>query len=333
MTDLLDADPPLPEGAFYLPTFSGLTLPQAYWGKDHVDTEDSGFGASYHSVLMMCPRKFFFANVERLKPAAFGEMGISARNHSLLRGWLMHACCEVYYKGGMSDAAIQEVYTRLDAVAQVHEYADLVAEADNLWGSYLDRYKIEDRLNYDVAAVEHPMHIRDVIDGEEFLYTIRADLILKHRTNGLYYVFEHKNLSSYGDNERTGYLLDLQIQGEAWTFTKSHPELPFGGVVINVTVCNKTPAFYRQTVCFNTEQMRNFGQQMRSWSSMRAGFQMAGWPQNFSACKTRYPGSRGGLCDYHSLCTHGFKVGDIRGREPPPGFVRQEKLVKKENLG
>ena len=333
MTDDFDPSVPLPEGAFYLPSFTGKTVPQAFWGDQFEETEDSGFGASYHSVLMMCPRKFFFANVERLKPAAFGEMGVSLRNHSLIRGWLMHACFEVYYKGGMSDAAIQEAFQRLDAVAQVHEYVDLVSEVDNLFGSYLDRYKVEDRLAYDVVAVEYPMHIRNVVDGEEFLYTIRADLILRHRETGLTYIFEHKNLSSYGDNERTGYLLDLQIQGEAWCFIQNQPAIPFGGVVINVVVCNKTPAFYRQLVTFTTKQMRNFGLQMRSWSSMRSQFQMAGWPQNFSACKTRYPGSRGGLCDYHSLCTYGFEVQDIRGKEPPPGFVRREKLVRKENLG
>lgn len=331
--------PPITEDdvSFNLPVFQGPTVPQAFWGSEYVEQEDSGFGSSYHSVLMVCPRKFFFSNVERLRPSSYGEQGVTTRNRSLLRGWLMHACCEVYYGGGlagipMSQESKQETFDRLNAVAQVRGYEDLIAEVETLWSGYLDRYEAHDRLTYDVCAVEHPLHVHEVTDGEEFIYTIRADLMVRHKVNDIFYIVEHKNLSSYGDNERKGYLLDLQVQGEAYTFTRNFPTSAFGGVIVNVTVCTKTPSFYRQTVTFTERRLRNFGKTVRGWAAKRAQEQQAGWLQNFASCKHRFPGSHGGLCDYHDLCTNMIEVEDIRGKDPPIGFVRKEKLVRKADL-
>lgn len=319
-------------GFLALPIPEGPSLAAAFWGPGVEDVEDSGFGSSYHSVLMLCPRRFFFQNVERLRPSSFGEVGVTPRTYSLLRGWLMHACCQVFYGGGMSDTAKAETYERLNAAGQVPAYVDLVTEVEWLWTGYLDRYMTEDRHYLEVIAVEQPLHVADRRDDDEFLYTIRADLIVRNKTTGLVYIYEHKNLSTFGDSERTGYLLDLQVQGEAYTFVKNHPGTPFGGVILNVTVCTKTPSFYRVPITFSERQLQTFGRSMRIWHALKAFHREWDWPQNWASCKTRYPGARGGNCDFLQLCLTGYQPRDIRDKPPPAGFVRKDRLVRKEHL-
>lgn len=321
-----------PDGAFFLPVVEGPSLAQAFWGVGVEEQADSGFGSSYHSSLLLCPRKFWYQNIERLRPDGFGDGGVSPRNRSLLRGWLMHACMQVYYGGGQSDAAKLEAYQRLNAVGHVPVYADLVEEVEVLWTAYLNRYMVEDRQHLEPVGVEVPMHVREVIDGDEFLYTIRVDALMRDKRTGLVWVYEHKNLSRFGEEEREGYFFDLQIQGEAWTWIKNNPGVAFGGVMVNVIVCTKIPSFYRLGVTFTEGALRNFGTQMRSWHMLSSAFRLANWPQNFASCKTKYPGARGGNCDYHILCRTGTRMSDIRDKAAPAGFVRRDRLVRKESL-
>lgn len=321
-----------PDAAFFIPRVEGPTIAQAFWGPGVEEQQDSGFGSSYHSVLMQCPRKFFYANLERLRPEGLDGVGVTPRSRSLLRGWLMHACMQVYYGGQQTDAAKLEAYERLNAVGKIPVYADLVEEVEVLWTAYLDRYKVEDAQFLEPLAVEHPLHVREIDDGQEFIYTIRADAIMRDKRTGLIWVYEHKNLSTFGEDQRESYFFDLQVQGEAWTYAKNFPQTPFGGVIVNIVVCTKKPSFYRLAVTFTDGQLRNFGTQMRAWALTESVFKALNWPQNFASCKTKYPGARGGNCDYHTLCRTQTRMSDIRGKAAPMGFVRRERLVRKESL-
>ena len=323
---------------FIMPSFEGPSVSEAFWGPDYVPQEDSGFGSSYHSVGMLCWRRFFYRNVENLVPTWHDDKGLSPRNHAKSRGLLMHHAHEVIYGGDrgvlvpMSQEAVQRAFERLGWVARVTAYRVLAGECERLLAAYVDKHLFIDARQYTVVAVEEPAFVREVLDGEEFLYTVRFDLHVVERGTGLHYILEHKHFDRFGDSDKKSWPLNLQAQGQAWTFQKAFPNMPFGGIILNVVVTTKEPRFMRVPIAFSAGRMRNFGRQMRAWHGMRYLAAREDWPQNFATCATPYPGARGGLCDYFDICAAEITLSEIRGRAAPAGFVRRDRLVRKEDF-
>lgn len=323
---------------FTIPVFEGPGVSEAFWGSDYVPQEDSGFGSSYHSVGMLCWRRFFYRNIEQLMPAWYDEKGVSPRSYAKLRGLLMHHAHEVIYGGdrgrlvAMSHEAVMRAFERLGWVARVQPYRELAAECERLLVAYVEKFLSWDRQHYQVVGVEEPMHVRETLDGEEFLYTVRQDLHVKDVQTELHYILEHKHFGRFSDSDKRTWPLNLQAQGQAWTFQKMYPNLPFGGVILNVVVTTKEPRFVRVPLSFSASRLRNFGKQMRAWHGMRYLAAREDWPQNFATCGTPYPNARGGSCDYFDICVAEVNLSDIRGRAAPAGFVRKERLIRKEDF-
>lgn len=316
----------------------------AFEGDHYEPRSDSGFGNSWHSVLYQCARKYYFMNVQGLRPGTFGEGDISEdSSYALVRGTLLHGCEEIWYTGGrfgknfsMSKEAEWEAFERLDKVGRHPVYAKVVEDSERAFRQYLEFYRDVDRQELEVLGAEVPMHAWLEVPGHEpLLYTIRADILIRHKPTGLNWIFESKHHGSWGAQDRTQYLLNLQVQGEYWTFLRNWPQAPFGGVVVNVMVCTKkSPSFHRIAVVPSPQRLAMFEKSIVSYHRLKQHFAVEDWPQNFTACGQKFPGSKGGLCDYHTLCLANFTTADVSDPNwTPPGFVRRERLVRKEAFG
>lgn len=309
---------------------------------DHYEPRsDSGFGNSFHSVLYQCARKHYFVNVQGLRPATFGEGDIAEdSSYALVRGTLLHGCEEVWYTGGrfgknfsMSKEAEYEAFTRLHAVGKHEAYAKVVEDCERAFAQYLAHYREQDRNELVVLGAEVPMHTWvQVPEAEPLLYTIRADILIQHRVTGLYWIFESKHHGSWGSQDRAAYLMNMQVQGEYWTFLRNWPQAPFGGVVVNVmVVTKKTPSFHRIAVVPSPPRLAMFEASVVAYHQLKSEFERRDWPQNFTACGQKFPGAKGGLCDYYSLCFANYGTKDVANPAwTPPGFVRREKLIRRE---
>jgi len=329
---------PSDPNVFTVPVYDGPLATELFWGTDYVPIGDSGFGASYHSVGMLCWRRYFFRNVENLVPQWTLEPGVSSKTYKMQRGLLMHHCHEVIMGGdkwrvpSWSREAVDRAYERLSWVAKASVYNKLVAECEKLLTAYLTEHWARDADTYEVISVEEPAFAKYSLDGSEVIFTVRWDARVRERRSGLMLVMEHKNFSAFGDSDRRAYLINLQTQAQHMIFQKTFPDVPFRGVMVNIAVATKVPRFHREMLVYPHWQMENFARQMHHHEKLKMMAAATDWPQNFCVCTIPFPNARGGICDYFSLCTGGIETNDIRGKAPPHGFVRKERLIRKEDL-
>jgi hypothetical protein len=139
---------------------------------------------------------------------------------------------------------------------------------------------------------------------EGFLYTARADLIIKVPTTGKIWIYDHKFVGRIDDRTFKRYTLSGQFLGLHHLGLANFGR-DFAGVIINVVGCNDgkcergapAPAPWALT-----RFAHNVAMAERRIADLEAAGDVSLWPMATSeyACFTPY-----GPCDFHALCRWG----------------------------
>lgn len=299
---------------------------------------DSGAGWTYWGSWLACPRRGFLRyklGLRRDADAGTAFFDDSGRPSLLFRrslGWLLHAVKEVYFKGSMTNAAIEEAMERLNLVSNTPTYRFLGDEARRLFLAWLDEYMDRDRSKYEVFKVEHPYAaLEDAeYEVEPFVaWSTRFDVLLRDLDTGVIHDFEFKHVGSVRAELLTGYSHDPQLLGQARLFPKEFKKEKFAGITVDITVTTKSASLHRIPVVFRPEDLRDFARQMRHWRQMMSMWAALEWPKNYASCKSTYPGAFGGMCEFYDICSSGVRLSDLKSKAPPTGFVRVDQLVRR----
>ena len=139
-----------------------------------------------HSSLQTyreCPYRYRLAYLEGLKKREEGE----AEHHANFGG-AIHKGLEAHYKGGSLEQVLESFQAAYPVQLDQQDLAKTQANGRKLLQEYIRFYTEEDK-RYEIVAVE-------VVDSFEISfgipYTVKLDLIVKHKSSGEFYGIDHK---------------------------------------------------------------------------------------------------------------------------------------------
>jgi len=181
-------------------------------------------------LVLQCPRKYALY-IARKKL----EMPTTAP--ALIKGTLLHTALAHHYAQRQDPE--RDIYTPLDAIdtqvlAQVNPeewspHAGLVAK------TYLQYELAYGHERWEPLAVEKELTatIRDEARDVGYLYTQRADLIVRNPATGLVYIVDHKSTARLTSKTLRRYTLSGQFRGYNF-FGQGLLGAKFGGVILNM---------------------------------------------------------------------------------------------------
>lgn len=313
---------------------SDLTPAQAFWGDltPPGGNTHSGRGWSFYTRLMMCPRRFYFGeiqdiDVERLDGSARGK----GRDIGTYSHWLKHTFFGEMGHAPMSEEARDAALAAIDRMRELPGCEDDAAQARELFLGWLEHYSVLDRANYDVVGREVLLST-GVDPSTEYEYTSRLDVVLrakypkrKPKERALTIVpqderviaaLEFKHQTKLSEKMMLAANLNGQLMGELYLAQRHAPAdwyLPGGeprakAIFYDVTVVKKSPDYLREPVVFTDYEMERWQHSCRSAWALRGFYAAQGWPLWHSACQHRYPGDPPNLCDFHQLCLQGEEL-------------------------
>lgn len=285
-----------------------------------IDTGPSPRGFHRLEAYLTCPMRFYWKRLDSRRAeerAAAGGAPITdgwVARTPLIRGTLGHVLLAHHYARAVSVAKGKDpelFYAPTDAAAIVaRRYGDLgmslLVDAIRGYESHRRAYVVE---RFEVIGIERLMQTH----FGPYLYTARADLVVRIRETGKVWIVDHKFVGRIADVTFSRYTLSGQFLGlhhlGAREFGKE-----FGGVLVNVVGCDdmkcerRAPqpapyalARYPDTVICAEEEIaeRILAEEVLT-SDGRDG--SIAWPMAVSeyACVTPY-----GKCDFTDRCRWG----------------------------
>jgi len=194
-----------------------------------IDTGPSPRGFHRIEAFLSCPMRYYWRRVAKVErePSA-----------PLVRGTLGHVMLAHYYAQKVAILRGQDpglFYSPLDAseiVAQRYGALGVACRKDAIRG--FDRHRaIYAPESFEVIGIEK------LLDTcfEGFLYTARADLIVKVAATGKVWIYDHKFTGRIDDRTFRRYTLSGQFLGLHHLGLAAYGR-EFGGVIINVIGCN-----------------------------------------------------------------------------------------------
>ena len=271
-----------------------------------IDPGPSRKGWHRLQAVLQCPRKYALYTASKASPRA-------VTSPPLIKGTLMHTALAHHY--ALNQDPARGVYSPLDALEVQAERQLNPAE----WKKHIPvvsqtylAYELNWRLEqWEVVSIERDLAatIEDKEKQEAYLYTQRADLIVRNPQTGLIYIVDHKTTSRLTSKTLRRYTLSGQFRGYNF-FGRGLLGNQFGGVVLNMIQWpqkNKAANFqrtdldpapyadktFRDTVILAERCIRDL--------TPKHDTPLA-WPgvHHEHACWTAY-----GPCDHYDTCTWG----------------------------
>jgi hypothetical protein len=257
-------------------------------------------------TVLQCPRKYALYTASKLNPQP-------TTAPPLIKGILLHIGLAHRYALKKNPKAL--LYPPLKAVegmaaAQVN--AEVWQEFVHLVQETLLQYDLRwEGEQWEVMDVERELvaNIEDEERGEVYLYTQRADLVVRNKHSGLWYIVDHKSTFRISGKTKRRYTLSGQFRGYEF-FGQGLLGKRFGGVILNMVQWPRDkvdavfervdlePAPYanrtfKQTVIHAERLIRDLTPRHD---------RPLDWPgvHHETACFTAY-----GPCEYHTLCQWG----------------------------
>lgn len=181
-------------------------------------------------TVLQCPRKYALYVASKATPGPVSSP-------ALIKGTLLHTALAHHYAlkrnpgAGLFSplGAIEEQVKRQPNAAEWDKHAQLVSQT---YLQYELRWAAE---QWEVVNVERELvaTIHDDDRNEAYLYTQRADLIVRHPQTGLVYIVDHKTTGRLSAKTLRRYTLSGQFRGYNF-FGRGLLGDKFGGVVLNM---------------------------------------------------------------------------------------------------
>jgi len=194
-----------------------------------IDTGPSPRGWHRIELFLTCPMRYYWRKVAGVEDPPRAPLVRGTLGHAMLAH---HYAQQVAVLRGLDPATF---YSALEASQIIADrYGDLGqrCRADALRGfeRYRSTYVAE---NFEVIGIERLLETR----FEGFLYTARADLIVKVASTGKVWIYDHKVVGRIDDRTFRRYTLSGQFLGLHHLGIANYGR-DFGGVIINVVGCN-----------------------------------------------------------------------------------------------
>jgi hypothetical protein len=189
--------------------------------------------AGWHRLdtFLRCPRRY-----------AMNQSHQSDMGEALVRGILVHQGLAHYY--ALQKDPTAELY---DPRRAMHEVAYWMNEEkpNDLWQKWADhletmpdQYALKwagQENSWEIVGVEEEMGVRiqDPAYDTSYIYTQRADLVIRHKHTGLYHIVDHKTAGYAPPQVHRRYSMSGQFVGYSW-LGKLKWGKEFGGVILNV---------------------------------------------------------------------------------------------------
>lgn len=309
------------------------------------------YDSSKLTTHQRCPREFFFTYVMGWKP--------DRESMHVLIGSAFHKGMDYILKAGAGPETLQPAF---DIFMEEHrknftelEDEDLKAKSPaNIYRAY--KMFIEE----EVARDWEPLHIEipgtvSVNDTDHM--TLRMDVVVRRRSDGLIAPVDHKTTSVEGNAWRQQWALSLQMGTYIHALSCVFPPEEVFGAIVNGVVL-RTNANADKVVTrgprkglpyansgkgteFVTVEVQRTVDSMDAWLSdvnyeieeikqsramLETGYNnsdqtvMTAFPRRTYSCP-RY----NSICPYHGICVgcaNPLRVVEAMGQEPPPGFVQ-----------
>jgi hypothetical protein len=261
-----------------------------------IDTGPSPRGWHRVELYLTCPMRYYWRKVACVEDPP---------RTPLVRGTLGHVMLAHFYAQrvatlrGLDPATFYSPLEASQIVADRYGEMGQRGRADALRGfeRYRQGYVAE---NFEVIGIEKLLETH--FDG--FLYTARADLIVRVPATGKVWIYDHKFVGRIDDRTFRRYTLSGQFLGLHHLGIATYGR-DFGGVIINVVGCNDGK-LERAAPLPAPWALGRFPRIVAAAERKIADLEAAGdvsvWPQALSeyACTTPY-----GPCDFHDKCRWG----------------------------
>lgn len=292
---------------------------------------ESPAGFHFYGTYSECRRKFFFRYILGYKPR------YSAR--ALLFGGVIHNVLESYYTGsiqtlgGLTEDFDREMEKRRADYESSEDYTADLADGVVMLTEWYRTWHEHDKETYDIIEVEQPYEF-SIGPNEEFRFTVRPDVILRHKRTGRYFVKDIKT-TRYSDTVTfKSQQCQDQMTSYLWAIDKMHPEWSIESAIVDCMykrgkVCKATrDTIYRNEYHKAQFEVGMFGTISEVTQKSQALEELPAemlFPRDGSQC------AKFG-CDYIDICR-----SPANPERVPPGFVRDEwtdvgelKKIKKE---
>lgn len=266
---------------------------QTAFSADELAGGPSPMGNSKWSEFIRCPRRYFYAFVERLKPVELSP--------ALEIGGLAHeAIAQAFLAWEEGDdlfwEALWYVVDRAATVAPstANEVRRLLAAWAKFWGPRgLLKIKAED-----IVHVELPLEVK-----KPFHYSTRIDAVIRIR--GHLAIVEHKTAARRSTLLLDSYQLNPQFIGQVWLWKKKKQEELKSFVVDQIVKHEREVLIYQEEVAIPDTMLKAWQKSMKktAWELEECAH-FNKWPQRFHNC-TMWNRA----CEYMNLCLRGSTDG------------------------
>jgi hypothetical protein len=283
-----------------------------------IDPGPSEAGWHRLQTVLQCPRKY-----------ALGREKSYTLSDPLVKGVLVHVGLAHYYKRvwarmqglkpgkGEPREPEDQWYEPLEAISQL-AMRNAAETQNTLWMEHceLARHVVDSYIKHWRFEKWEPLYIEEQLrshvtddEGNRFLYTQRADLIVKDSA-GKIWIVDHKTTFRIVPKTIRRYTLSGQFLGYRVLGQRAFGD-NFGGVVLNMIQLPRdlkdSPAYKRPTLEPAPYALRTFKQTLLTAEGIIKRYQHIDdplqWPavHHETSCWTTY-----GPCPYHETCQFGF---------------------------
>ena len=187
-------------------------------------------------LVLQCPRKY--ALYMARKEAVGMYLCNTTSSPALIKGTLLHTALAHRYalRGDAPDPELLSPLDAIEARAEVEPNAEVWKEHTGLVAKAYLEYELRWAAEqWETVAVEKELQatIRDDERDVGYLYTQRADLIVRNPATGLVYIVDHKTTSRLTSKVMRRYTLSGQFRGYNF-FGRGLLGDKFGGVILNM---------------------------------------------------------------------------------------------------
>ena len=272
-----------------------------------IDPGPSRRGWHRLQTVLQCPRKYAFYAASKEGPP------VPTDAPALIKGSLLHVgLAHRYALKKDPDAPLYAPLKAVEGLAAKQVNADVWAK----WVPLVQETMLQYDLfwaseQWEVMDVERELvaNIKDEKRNEVYLYTQRADLVVRNKHTGLWYIVDHKSTFRISGKTKRRYTLSGQFRGYEF-FGRGLLKKRFGGVILNMIQWPKDKAdavFERVDLEPAPYADRTFTQTIIHAERLIRDLKPTAhspldWPgvHHETACWTAY-----GPCPYHATCQWG----------------------------
>ena len=268
------------------------------------------FSANEIRTASECARKRYYSSRDCLclranKPAK-----------ALVLGDAIHKCLQYYYteldkrikEANLTDLTYDNIADLMDTIPdfELQNIDDLDEESFKIYDLVTNMYLaqiITDLMTFEVVACEQAFHI-DNWPINDVMYHGYIDMVVKDRTDGKIYFFEHKSCTNFRPDIYDRFDIQLHIYACYGQFFNELSKSNFGGMILNQLKKAKTDRGYgcsRKTFTYTDQELNDFVGWLKAKTEAVISPDNKHAPcNNFMTCK---------MCEYAPICMkYGYEL-------------------------